>query len=101
TSAGCVRPSFSTRRSSDLVEQQPLVVGAEDCVLLEQLGSGLQQGQVVLDAGVVFVIVAGVEHEGLIEFLGAERGQRARLLDPKRSEEHTSELQSREKLVCR
>src|SRR5690606_41246024 len=77
-------PSFPTRRSSDLAghdvaEREVVLAGA-------LLGDLVHLGLGVVD-DVVDLAVAGVAH------LGDVRADR--------SEEHTSELQSRENLVCR
>src|SRR5204862_8051441 len=74
--AHLVLPSFPTRRSSDLV-----VHGREGGVLVVEQGgevAGAEVGEGAADLGV-----------------GGER------LRHRRSEEHTSELQSRRDLVCR
>src|SRR5690606_41340971 len=76
--------SFPTRRSSDL-QRQPLheVLGGDRVRPV--------RGHRVAAVG------AGAQHHR-----GPERGQQALVLVPVvRSEEHTSELQSRENLVCR
>src|SRR5690606_40844476 len=76
-------PSFPTRRSSDLdVDVHAL--------LLQLLGDGAQERLGV--GGVRRLLQGAVDRE----CLHADRGTPAR-----RSEEHTSELQSRENLVCR
>src|SRR5690606_40955670 len=52
-------------------------------------------------AEVEIALSSGGTGEGMIGFSSAGRRTTTRLLDPERSEEHTSELQSRENLVCR
>src|SRR5690606_41762618 len=77
-----VLPSFPTRRSSDLRGDLGGVPHALD-------------GDVAADVGLPGVVVPVVEPGGRDD-PGADR------VDPHaRSEEHTSELQSRENLVCR
>src|SRR5690606_40856942 len=79
--------SFPTRRSSDLVHAAARAGG----------GAG-----VALDAlEILLAHVAG--HEGADGLEGRDDGQVLPLpaAGPDRSEEHTSELQSRENLVCR
>src|SRR5690606_41893859 len=85
---------FPTRRSSDL--------GSGD-VLTGLIAALMGQGMAPLDAAVLGVHAHGVA----ADLWAAERGPAgllARELSdrlPDRSEEHTSELQSRENLVCR
>src|SRR5207247_9423042 len=93
-------PSFPTRRSSDLV-------GRVDVALLLAVEQRAEQGR-------VGVLAAGAQEQGVdaqarrrglrvlhpgTELLGVEL--RGGLRDVGRSEEHTSELQSRVALVCR
>src|SRR5690606_42093268 len=78
-----VPPSFPTRRSSDLEPQQHLVpVGHGEHHGDRGHRDGDDPGQVL--------------HRGT-----ARRGARGGKASVVRSEEHTSELQSRENLVCR
>src|SRR5690606_41274671 len=73
--------SFPTRRSSDLGAERPApftAAGADKLVVL----AGVVQHQDVVDHDLQPVGL-GIDHDG------------------DRSEEHTSELQSRENLVCR
>src|SRR5690606_41794961 len=82
--------SLPTRRSSDLVD---VLVGRQQAVG-DRVGRtqelGIAAGDLVLDLGAVA--------EGDVGVLArAERGAQ----HVARSEEHTSELQSRENLVCR
>src|SRR5690606_41960449 len=86
-------PSFPTRRSSDLKDEAVVVFGQLHRVfdLLDQGGVEALQAANVLQA-----------HPLAVEFIQFfinhlfEDGHQ-----PVRSEEHTSELQSRENLVCR
>src|SRR5690606_41987793 len=88
-----VLPSFPTRRSSDLVDLVFRGRGAARngksycaCLVLDALA-----GEFPTPGG---FIDTGAETRGLRMRHDRERGDR-------RSEEHTSELQSRENLVCR
>src|SRR5690606_41893036 len=90
--------SFPTRRSSDL----GYACAAGQRQGLELLRAGLYRQQRLLvaqQAGGGFVTLA----QAILRKTGkgpvGKAGQRR--LDQQRSEEHTSELQSREKLVCR
>src|SRR5690606_39536963 len=85
--------SFPTRRSSDL----HFMHSGRD-YKVDELGFNQLQlnPKPQLSAGEVGYIVAGVKSVQDIEI-----GDTLTLLDRPRSEEHTSELQSREKLVCR
>src|SRR5690606_40457387 len=95
--SGCPRRphSFPTRRSSDLGE------------LADVLGhdriDDLDRGALEVQGGAETAAEAGdderVELDNRIVFRSG--GRRRRLGLGERSEEHTSELQSREKLVCR
>src|SRR5207249_8067638 len=80
--------SFPTRRSSDLVWVQ----------FLKQLGElGYVEGQnIVLERR-----FAGGRQERLAEFVADLAERRVDVVVATRSEEHTSELQSRFDLVCR
>src|SRR5690606_39982105 len=78
--------SFPTRRSSDLETRISTGIGELDRVL----GGGLVPGAVVLVGG-----DPGIGKSTLLLQAVATMGERLR------SEEHTSELQSRENLVCR
>src|SRR5690606_41829153 len=92
-------PSFPPRRSSDLDSSgNPgwlLVADAEGMSVLTAWAAGK------FDAS---VIAKGVKNTGVADKIAHRRiiipGQVA-VLSGERSEEHTSELQSREKLVCR
>src|SRR5207302_9895960 len=92
-------PSFPTRRSSDLIERQAR--------LLQRHGPKKSNIQVRTRSGSQAI---GADVERLHRIKCAERAPRiaGKLelpIDPLRhygrSEEHTSELQSRENLVCR
>src|SRR5690606_39816709 len=97
----CVLPSFPTRRSSDLSP-----------VLAVPFSSVARRYPVRPAVAAESRMVARIEHDGRIDHLvrqGLEELRRKLLdltnrnplLSFKRSEEHTSELQSRENLVCR
>src|SRR5690606_42092302 len=81
------RPSFPTRRSSDLGRTEMHVVGGDDGHRLDAVRP--------LRFPRCHLLVAGVD-----AILG-EPNIAPRLPRHLRSEEHTSELQSRENLVCR
>src|SRR5690606_41964941 len=87
-------PSFPTRRSSDLLDpDHQLLQGALVHVLaltdvVEELAEELDP-------------LAGAERRELAFDLAHVAGERLVLAEAARSEEHTSELQSRENLVCR
>src|SRR5690606_40382189 len=93
-------PSFPTRRSSDLAPRR----GTQDPGALLQVRVDLLPGGLDHPG----------HHRGVVEGMGQENGpervEDAELRtgeppecpgEPARSEEHTSELQSRENLVCR
>src|SRR5690606_40776164 len=91
--------SFPTRRSSDLDEMIDLMGG--------------QAAGISVKGNPGVVLIAGLQGSGkttfsakLANFLKSKRKHKPLLVAcdvyrPARSEEHTSELQSREKLVCR
>src|SRR5690606_42154377 len=76
--------SFPTRRSSDLQQHAILVADLADAPEISRRGGHGPKGRA--DDG-----FGDEGHDGL----------RAKAQRPSRSEEHTSELQSRENLVCR
>src|SRR5690606_42105637 len=87
--------SFPTRRSSDLVFA---------------LGAGLEHGQAFAKAVLDALVVAGLEMQARgragvasapVAAVQAVAAAQAEGTGHRRSEEHTSELQSRENLVCR
>src|SRR5690606_40294274 len=86
--------SFPTRRSSDL--QRCDLRGAAPA--LRQVLVALEAGQRVEEGDDVVGVLLG-RHAALLADALHDRVQR--LPAPARSEEHTSELQSRENLVCR
>src|SRR5690606_41934183 len=92
----CALRSFPTRRSSDLIEGG-LAPGAHRSELLMHLHAGPQSPPAHLAHG-----GRGLSGESLQHVL-AEFGASSLVLAgvEHRSEEHTSELQSRENLVCR
>src|SRR5690606_41516911 len=77
-------PSFPTRRSSDLLDRSSSM--SRD----DRLGGAVRALLSVVDR------LDPVDRFGVVVF-----SDQARVLAPARSEEHTSELQSRENLVCR
>src|SRR5690606_41371504 len=85
-------PSFPTRRSSDLLED----AGAPP---------RLVPGHRAPASGIVLApqahLVAVVDHRRTLAREQQAEGEHGRRLILTRSEEHTSELQSRENLVCR
>src|SRR3712207_9018716 len=64
----------------------------------EELGEGLLPGVVLAESGVVAEVVQAGHELGA---RGRTQGLGVTLLETHRSEEHTSELQSRQYLVCR
>src|SRR5690606_41913238 len=82
-------PSFPTRRSSDLV------IGSGLFVEWFESDEALQFGPTLTPWGAVTVTIAHPRVEPTLRIDAQWRGA------PPRSEEHTSELQSRENLVCR
>src|SRR5690606_41875864 len=93
--------SFPTRRSSDLAGHQGFRFVQEDDGTLELAGTLVKRLQ---GAGATAHVAGlqgggtGVDH-GDVQALGEIAGQLG--FTGTRSEEHTSELQSRENLVCR
>src|SRR5207249_11600100 len=90
-------PSFPTRRSSDLGDSSVCAVGSESlkvgpCVKLESMPDGLAYVAATKEVWVT------TPRDKSITILDASK---AGALTKKRSEEHTSELQSRFDLVCR
>src|SRR5690606_40835404 len=83
--------SFPTRRSSDLS-------GASHLLQRQESGTpGFRRAEISYKRVAITRLV--VEHEPVIQFLSTVLS--THFLGRKRSEEHTSELQSRENLVCR
>src|SRR5690606_41258202 len=95
-----VSPSFPTRRSSDLISGNVLSLPLRPPAVLARAAASLDilsGGRFELGLG------AGAFWEGIVA-MGGRRltpGQSVQALREARSEEHTSELQSRENLVCR
>src|SRR5690606_41991267 len=84
--------SFPTRRSSDLFES---LLGLFTLSRLGLLGQG--NALIFFIVGVILVVIQ-------VRFIGPwsrRYGERRLVFAALRSEEHTSELQSRENLVCR
>src|SRR5690606_40309023 len=88
-------PSFPTRRSSDLVGGHPHVVARRlQALRIDEVGQH--------DLAQCHVVAVGIAREDHAVLGYVDRGQLAgREAVLVRSEEHTSELQSRENLVCR
>src|SRR5690606_41839390 len=94
----CVVHSFPTRRSSDLLEiarVKRILAGDRSGRFLRRI---LTEGELAQAAGkqarlAEFVASRFAAKEAVVKALGCGIGER--------SEEHTSELQSRENLVCR
>src|SRR5690606_41952731 len=80
-----VLPSFPTRRSSDLDDGERV---GRDLLCQPPLAQ-----QRAIEHGRLAGAEHGRDHRGVVELVGA--------VGRDRSEEHTSELQSRENLVCR
>src|SRR5690606_41576169 len=89
--------AFPTRRSSDIfaLGGQPRARDRERVDLDPRAGLALRRTRAVLER-----IADGAPRRGIDRRLEAVRARRARAVRD-RSEEHTSELQSRENLVCR
>src|SRR5690606_40538847 len=89
----CCLHSFPTRRSSDLM---PLPFD------VEERGARQRIGHPMLRVGRAQVLEGRVERCGLVgRRVVTQAVERTRKGPLARSEEHTSELQSRENLVCR
>src|SRR5690606_42121448 len=84
-----ISPSFPTRRSSDLVMGWRVVPTDSSCLGPMALDCLPQIEQVFVEAN-----AGAAEQEFAVQLFRARR-------KAERSEEHTSELQSRENLVCR
>src|SRR5690606_39783581 len=93
--------SFPTRRSSDLV-LDPVPRHAEEQLVVSILGGELKETSEVDPGAPSLEYRLGLRHQGVQGQLLTDAGQhRVTRLHELRSEEHTSELQSRENLVCR
>src|SRR5690606_39451920 len=89
--------SFPTRRSSDLVRRtrrQQLAVG-------DAVAGGDLVFEAVVEQGRVEAVAVGFVVDGQLVVAAGLRLEIRAAHHGVRSEEHTSELQSREKLVCR
>src|SRR5262249_62190629 len=90
-------PSFPTRRSSDLAEFAQLMRALEQC----GAACFIQRAQLTITRGAACRYnrfrCALDEHVSI----NTRRMEGARLVEARRSEEHTSELQSLTNLVCR
>src|SRR5690606_40033516 len=96
TTATLYLHAFPTRRSSDLIGAMQIVAAKDFC--LPATGGRTLDAAIDLPAGRGLL----VEHQHAQLVLGQQRGRRQpRRTGTHRSEEHTSELQSRENLVCR
>src|SRR5699024_12094195 len=84
-------PSFPTRRSSDLVDEG----------LDPDRASGIEDVEGAVDIRLPGLFGESLQHRKVLEGCGVEDDQGSRLSPSTRSEEHTSELQSRFDLVCR
>src|SRR5690606_41373886 len=95
----CLSPlvffSFPTRRSSDLFVP-PVVMGRRSLLAIRSLGAVLARRTL----RAVLAARAWLRELGDLDLLQLDALEPA-ALDHLRSEEHTSELQSRENLVCR
>src|SRR5690606_41961465 len=92
--------SFPTRRSSDLIKKNyPDVIVVADTCLCEYTSHGhcgiIENEQVLNDPSLELLAKTAVSQAEA----GADIIAPSNMMD--RSEEHTSELQSRENLVCR
>src|SRR5207302_5850170 len=90
-------PSFPTRRSSDLVKQDARAVdigkGSIELVRSRQIMIHFHRELILREARLVCYRERRVVDQGDLPIRPLDRWRR--------SEEHTSELQSRENLVCR
>src|SRR5690606_41625979 len=90
--------SFPTRRSSDLITQQPIPkfpgVTRDVALLVDETVTHQQIVKTIKENGGKFL--KDVHLFDIYQGKGIEDGKKS-----VRSEEHTSELQSRENLVCR
>src|SRR5690606_40126677 len=95
-----VSPSFPTRRSSDLAytEADWSGCGSSPCAKTVSLGLAAELG---IAEGDLLVATATDAENNTSEFAAGAFGVASAEDGTVRSEEHTSELQSREKLVCR
>src|SRR5690606_40640383 len=89
--------SFPTRRSSDLLDATYEQISADEIEQLQQLPSMTQVQFVVITNQVEL----SEQSNARVYYLHSSPICRSHLYDAVRSEEHTSELQSRENLVCR
>src|SRR5690606_41831832 len=93
--------SFPTRRSSDLAYQSSVNMRKKCSIITVNLNNkdGLQQTiqSVIAQTGdeIEYLVIDGASTDGSVDIIKQYRDN----ID--RSEEHTSELQSRENLVCR
>src|SRR5207302_9101526 len=91
--------SFPTRRSSDLVSNAAIPV-----IVKEEFTSADNPGLMTWNINGRNTVIKGPRRYLSVTLEPADDfgvGPQVSLRDPRRSEEHTSELQSRENLVCR
>src|SRR5690606_41292899 len=95
-----VLPSFPTRRSSDLSRLDRLDIGGDACLGVNPAHRDIDHSLKLI---VVETAIAVETDRGNLSSLGHLRLRLGNPQDQRRirSEEHTSELQSRENLVCR
>src|SRR5207253_5605277 len=93
--------SSPTRRSSDLAPQED--GGIVAVPPLDQVGPPLQTNRTVLATNIKLLgrALAELQREARAAVIDEARAYLAQAGEPVRSEEHTSELQSRGHLVCR
>src|SRR5207244_10910011 len=93
-------PSFPTRRSSDLLPEGARIVSASPDARRGAYAGGWYSPQ---DEGSMLVgrLVAPLPGETVIDACAGSGGKTIHLAALMRSEEHTSELQSPDHLVCR
>src|SRR5690606_40757451 len=89
--------SFPTRRSSDLKFAANLSMMFQELPFLDRFQAAAAAGF----RGVEFLFPYDYEADEIAKRLRASDLENVLFNMPPRSEEHTSELQSREKLVCR
>src|SRR5690606_41146705 len=88
-------PAFPTRRPSDLIGEPAEQVQLESC------DAAAQAKALAVRAAAASAVVGRAAHADERELLGTDRPRAGASRFEVRSEEHTSELQSRENLVCR
>src|SRR5207247_10653541 len=86
-----------TRRSSDLLPASAKALGANERLNIGLIGTGGRCRHLMQ----ALAKVPNTRMMALCDIYTPHLEQAQKLADPKRSEEHTSELQSRVDLVCR